>query len=701
MFLFSIVPIPLNSGNDSNIKNSVDKAQDRVLDLEALLTAAMLEQPLFSDNGDTIPYPEITDVNFSDGINKEEMQKIRDELFKARSEEKNLRNSGEKNIDLVNEMNRLSEVAGKISASDARSRDLEALLISPPFGIDVISGVDNYDPIAITAEIEKNKVYKKELQESEKYWKEVINDFIKEEDKKPTVIGDIQKEQMFRGNDETFGMVGIERIIDLYNLMYSLIEQKPLLDPNGNPDPNRIIPGVDNADANMIRFEMSKIQAHLLMNLKKASDEQWFGELKDVAVKRNLEIDQEIKSAQKKASELQKHLDTNEERREFYQTRAHEGELRTEQEFLKKIIEYKPAVTEHDNDFGRFNNPKDLLNTYLHQLTRAEAVGAPFIEITEKQLLNALKAVTGLKLNNSRIIAIKDFAAYITKSNQENDRWHGGTCPDVNGDGKGNVQDLIQVYQTGKFNPPVDAAYKKLVARLITNGSTFTKDDVTLLIKALADQNTLVRGSAAVALGNIGPDAKAAVPELIKALADEDIVMRRVAAEALGRIGPEAKAAIPELIKVLADEDEVVRRNAAEVLGAFGPDAKAAVETLKRLAQNDPNDSVKQVAKEALAKIEGKKADPTLPPPSIKTLRENVKRLVDNLQYLRSHRAGSKTIDRARKELRVAQLELHLAVLIAVKANPRAINDKRNQLDAAKLALKISNGWLGPPEKLH
>ena len=110
-----------------------------------------------------------------------------------------------------------------------------------------------------------------------------------------------------------------------------------------------------------------------------------------------------------------------------------------------------PPVTEDDHDFGRFDNPMDLLNAYVSQLARPEASLAPFILITEKQLLNALKAVTGLKPNDSRTNAVKDFAAYIIKTNKENDKWHGGYA-DVNGDGKTDAQDLIQAYQTGRFD---------------------------------------------------------------------------------------------------------------------------------------------------------------------------------------------------------------------------------------------------------
>ena len=56
-----------------------------------------------------------------------------------------------------------------------------------------------------------------------------------------------------------------------------------------------------------------------------------------------------------------------------------------------------------------------------------------------------------------------------------------------------------------------------------------------------------VRWKAAEALGNIGPEAKGAVPALTKALQDESCIVRMRAASALGRMGPEAKQAVDSL----------------------------------------------------------------------------------------------------------------------------------------------------------
>jgi len=54
----------------------------------------------------------------------------------------------------------------------------------------------------------------------------------------------------------------------------------------------------------------------------------------------------------------------------------------------------------------------------------------------------------------------------------------------------------------------------------------------------LKDNDEDVREAAAFALGEIGPDAKAAVPVLSKALRDGDEGVREAAADALEKIQP-------------------------------------------------------------------------------------------------------------------------------------------------------------------
>ena len=94
-----------------------------------------------------------------------------------------------------------------------------------------------------------------------------------------------------------------------------------------------------------------------------------------------------------------------------------------------------------------------------------------------------------------------------------------------------------------------------------TPASAQENDDsrVAELIRQLSDQDASVRANAAEALGEIGPEAKAAVPALIEASKHEEAGVRANATYALGRIGSDAKAAVPALIEKLKDENAGVR----------------------------------------------------------------------------------------------------------------------------------------------
>jgi HEAT repeat protein len=76
-----------------------------------------------------------------------------------------------------------------------------------------------------------------------------------------------------------------------------------------------------------------------------------------------------------------------------------------------------------------------------------------------------------------------------------------------------------------------------------------------------------VRGTAAWALGRIGPAAETAVPLLMETMHSKGHVsVRRNSNEALGNLGRAAKPAVPDLLAALADEDAITRVNAAVAL---------------------------------------------------------------------------------------------------------------------------------------
>jgi HEAT repeat protein len=161
-------------------------------------------------------------------------------------------------------------------------------------------------------------------------------------------------------------------------------------------------------------------------------------------------------------------------------------------------------------------------------------------------------------------------------------------------------------------------------------------EGVAVLTEVLGGKSGYLRERAARALGEIGAEAKAALPALAAALADKEAGVRAAAAEALGRL-PTAKAdidrlamllddaevqvrlsaaqslwtlapavrgrALPVLSKELTHKSPAVRRRAAEILGGCGGDARAAVPALvEALAEQIVE--VRQAIAAALKKID-------------------------------------------------------------------------------------------------
>jgi HEAT repeat protein len=162
------------------------------------------------------------------------------------------------------------------------------------------------------------------------------------------------------------------------------------------------------------------------------------------------------------------------------------------------------------------------------------------------------------------------------------------------------------------------------------------KPVITALAAALKDNDVTCRREAARALGKIGPKAWPAATALGNAaIQDRDMDVQQIATASLGNIGPNAFNAVPSLIIALRDphmQEEVVKalvkigkgsvrdlmaalpgkRDTKErgvlidILGQIGPDAKEAVPLLTSIAANDKYPTIRQAAKDALAKIQRK-----------------------------------------------------------------------------------------------
>lgn len=138
------------------------------------------------------------------------------------------------------------------------------------------------------------------------------------------------------------------------------------------------------------------------------------------------------------------------------------------------------------------------------------------------------------------------------------------------------------------------------------------------LTSTLSHADPYVRIYAAEALASIGAAAAPATTALADALDDPVPGVRWAACEALASIGPAAHPAVPRLIAALDDEFLYVRIFAAGALGSIGPRAQAARAALNAAA-GDP--AMRSEAEWALTRIAGgsaaKVAGRSVPPASI------------------------------------------------------------------------------------
>jgi HEAT repeat protein len=125
---------------------------------------------------------------------------------------------------------------------------------------------------------------------------------------------------------------------------------------------------------------------------------------------------------------------------------------------------------------------------------------------------------------------------------------------------------------------------------------------IPLLVDLLGDDWETERRFAADALIDLAPHTESIQPALRRALRDEDSLVAGDAARALGALGDRASPSVGALVKTLSHHDPYVRIYAAEALASIGPKADSATEELAR-ALDDPIPGVRWAACEALANI--------------------------------------------------------------------------------------------------
>jgi HEAT repeat protein len=116
------------------------------------------------------------------------------------------------------------------------------------------------------------------------------------------------------------------------------------------------------------------------------------------------------------------------------------------------------------------------------------------------------------------------------------------------------------------------------------------------------------------------------MPQLIAALKDPDLLVRREVSKVLGQMGPEARSAVPALIEVFKStgtgkarpkstgrdartETTLTKIAAAEALGNIGPDAKSALPLFEEVMKDTKlrDRTFRQAVQSAMRKIQASK----------------------------------------------------------------------------------------------
>lgn len=115
----------------------------------------------------------------------------------------------------------------------------------------------------------------------------------------------------------------------------------------------------------------------------------------------------------------------------------------------------------------------------------------------------------------------------------------------------------------------------------------------------LSDKDIMVRGKAAIILGQVGKDA---LPALIPILSNSDPTNRSLAAFSIGNIGADAIPVIPQLESLLRDKSPYPILNAAEALSKLNGDPHNYVPALIQCLRQGDNE-IKSYASYVLGRL--------------------------------------------------------------------------------------------------
>jgi HEAT repeat protein len=117
--------------------------------------------------------------------------------------------------------------------------------------------------------------------------------------------------------------------------------------------------------------------------------------------------------------------------------------------------------------------------------------------------------------------------------------------------------------------------------------------------------SALEAAQAIVTIDGDAPEAQALLEPIVALLrGSPEPFVRQQAAAVLARYGPSAAQGVPSLRMALKSDVADVRERAAFLLGTIGPKARPAQEELTAIARQDPNPRMRQVAAEAMRRID-------------------------------------------------------------------------------------------------
>jgi serine/threonine-protein kinase len=147
-----------------------------------------------------------------------------------------------------------------------------------------------------------------------------------------------------------------------------------------------------------------------------------------------------------------------------------------------------------------------------------------------------------------------------------------------------------------------DSNVRWRAAEALGNMGGEARPAVPAITALLRDRNEVVRWRAAEALGKVGPEAREAVPALVAALSGPPGLLTTEAAKALGRIGPSGRESVPALARALGNTEVFTRREAAKALVRMGASGAPAVDALIA-ALRDKDKVVRAEAARALGRV--------------------------------------------------------------------------------------------------